>query len=92
MFWMSVDRPGSTACRLDERGMLAATESVRRDISAGCDLVLLSKFGKLEASGAGLLNAFEPAIDSHIPVLTSVYPAYEQAWPKFAPPSRRGQN
>jgi len=79
--------PGSTACHLDERGVLAATEEVRRDISAGCDLVVLSKFGKLEASGTGLLNAFSAAIDADIPVLTSVSPACEQMWVKFAGPS-----
>jgi Protein of unknown function (DUF2478) len=79
--------PGSTTCHLDERGVLAATEAVRRDISAGCDLVVLSKFGKLEASGTGLLNAFNAAIDADIPVLTSVSPAREQTWAKFASPS-----
>jgi len=79
--------PGSTNCHLDQRGVLAATEAVRRDISAGCDLVVLSKFGKLEASGTGLLNAFNAAIDADVPVLTSVSPAYEQTWVKFAGPS-----
>src|SRR5215475_3924257 len=43
--------PGSTVCHLDGVGALAAADSVRRDIAAGCDLVLLSKFGKLEANG-----------------------------------------
>jgi hypothetical protein len=76
--------PGSTTCHLDERGVLAATEAVRRDISAGCDLVVLSKFGKLEARGAGLSNAFNAAIDADIPVLTSVSSACEQTWVKFA--------
>jgi hypothetical protein len=76
--------PGSRTCHLDERGVLAATEAVQRDISAGCDLVVLSKFGKLEASGRGLLNAFNAAIDANIPVLTSVSPACEQTWAKFA--------
>ena len=79
--------PGSTTCHLDERGVLTATEAVQRDILAGCDLVVLSKFGKLEASGTGLLNAFNAAIDADIPVLTSVSPAYEQTWVKFAGPS-----
>ena len=78
---------GSTTCHLDERGVLAATEAARRDISVGCDLVVLSKFGKLEASGTGLLNAFNAAIDANIPVLTSVSPAYEQTWVRFAGPS-----
>ena len=79
--------PGSTSCHLDECGVLAATEAVRRDISVGCDLVVLSKFGKLEASGTGLLNAFNAAIDANVPVLTSVSPAYEQTWVRFAGPS-----
>ena len=79
--------PGSTTCHLDERGVLAATEAVRRDISAGCDLVVLNKFGKLEASGTGLLKAFNAAIDADLPVLTSVSPACEQTWAKFAGPS-----
>jgi len=79
--------PSSTTCHLDELGVLAATETVRRDISAGCDLVVLSKFGKLEASGTGLLNAFNAAIDANLPVLTSVSPACEQMWMKFAGPS-----
>src|SRR5262245_54539315 len=39
---------GSTACHLEVVGVLAAAERVREDISAGCDLVVLSKFGKLE--------------------------------------------
>jgi hypothetical protein len=79
--------PGSTTCHLHERGVLAATETVRRDISAGCDLVVLSKFGKLEASGTGLLNAFNAAINADIPILTSVSSACERTWVKFAGPS-----
>src|SRR5580658_5930058 len=42
--------PGSTACHLDVSAMLAATEAVRRDIATGCDLVMLNKFGKVEAT------------------------------------------
>lgn len=42
--------PGSMAYHLDENGVARAAEAVRRDLAAGCDLVLLSKFGKLEAA------------------------------------------
>ena len=53
---------GSTACSLDPRGVVDACAAVCRDIAAGCDLVVLSKFGKLEAeSGSGLLAAFATA-------------------------------
>jgi hypothetical protein len=78
--------PGSTACHLDGRAVLSATEAVRRDIAAGCDLVLLNKFGKLEAANSGLADAFRAAIEADVPVLTSLSPAWEAAWKIFAAP------
>jgi hypothetical protein len=76
--------PGSTACHLDGAGAFTAADAVRRDIAAGCDLVLLSKFGKLEADGKGLFGAFNAALDAHIPLLTSVSPAFEEPWKRLA--------
>jgi hypothetical protein len=78
--------PGSTACHLDGSAVLSATEAVRRDIVAGCDLVLLSKFGKLEAANSGLADSFRAAIEADVPVLTSLSPAFEAAWKTFATP------
>lgn len=72
--------PGSTACHLDGAGALKAAAAVQRDIAAGCDLVLLSKFGKLEARGDGLFGAFKAAVDARVPLLTSVSPAWEEPW------------
>jgi hypothetical protein len=76
--------PSSTACHLDELGALRAAAVVQRDIAAGCDLVLLSKFGKLEAGGGGLFRAFKAALDAQIPLVTSVSPAFEEPWKKFS--------
>lgn len=78
--------PGSTAFQLDAASMLPANAAVQRDIAAGCDLVLLSKFGQLEAANSGLMDAFRAAIEAHVPVLTSVSRACEAAWAKFADP------
>jgi hypothetical protein len=78
--------PGSTACHLDVSAMLVATEAVRRDIAAGCDLVMLNKFGKVEAANTGLADAFRAAIEGDVPVLTSLSPASEAAWRAFATP------
>jgi hypothetical protein len=78
--------PGTTACHLDGAAMIPATEAVQRGIAAGCDLVLLNKFGKLEAANSGLADAFRAAIESDVPVLTSASPAHEAAWVKFATP------
>ena len=76
--------PGSTGCHLAGEGALAATVAVQRDIADGCDLVVLNKFGKLEAGGGGLRDAFSEAIEWGIPVLTSVSPAFAAAWQEFA--------
>jgi hypothetical protein len=66
-------------CQLDEVGAVAAAVAVQRDITAGCDLVLLNKFGKLEIAGDGLASAFRAAITAGLPVLTSVSPAHDEA-------------
>ena len=79
--------PGSTGCALDGASLVEAGEQVRRDIAGGCDLVVLSKFGKFEAeSGSGLLPAFVDAIEAGVPVLTSVAPKFMAAWDQFADP------
>jgi hypothetical protein len=78
--------PGSTTCHLAEAGALAAANAVRRDIAAGCDLVLLNKFGKLEAGGGGLRDAFGAAMEAGVPVLTAVSAGFAGAWESFAAP------
>jgi hypothetical protein len=75
--------PGVPMCHLDEMGTVAAAAAVLGDITAGCDLVLLNKFGKLEMAGEGLATAFQAAITAGLPLLTSVSPAHDQAWRQF---------
>ncbi len=77
--------PGS-GCHLSGDGAVVAAAAVRGDIAAGCDLVMLSKFGRLEADGGGLRDAFAAAIEAGVPVLTSVSPAYAAQWEAFATP------
>jgi hypothetical protein len=79
--------PGASGCALDPSGIGLASEAVLRKIEAGCDLVVVSKFGKLEAvSGAGFVPVFIAAIEAGVPVLTSVSPRYAEAWSRFAGP------
>jgi hypothetical protein len=70
-------------CHLDGIGAAAAAAGVESDITAGCDLVLLNKFGKLEAAGDGLAIAFRAAVTAGLPLLTSVSPAHDEAWRRF---------
>ena len=77
--------PADTSCHLDAEGVDAACNAVLGALP-DCDLVVLSKFGKLEAGGGGLRDAFGAAIEAGVPVLTSVSPAYVAAWEAFATP------
>lgn len=78
---------GSTACALDPAGVAEACAAVCRDIAAGCDLVILSKFAKLEAeNGSGLMAAFVAALEAGVPILTAVSPGRRGQWDAFAAP------
>lgn len=73
-------------CGVDPHGAAMASHAVEGDIAAGCDLVILNKFGKLEAERAGLLSAFMAAIGAGVPVLTYVSAEYVREWARFADP------
>jgi len=47
-------------------------------------VVVVSKFGRLEASRSGLFDAFKAAILADIPVITAVSPPVAQDWVCFA--------
>ncbi len=84
-FPMYLDEPPAhTSCHLDEMGVTNAGESALDQI-AGSDVVVLSKFGKVEAVGGGLFCAFEAAGALGKPVITSVAPKHHYAWQRFAP-------
>ncbi|HVM99086.1 MAG TPA: DUF2478 domain-containing protein [Caulobacteraceae bacterium] len=76
----------AVACRLDSEGVVTACEAVQRGVAAGCDLVVLSKFGKIEAERSGLAPAFADAIERGLPILTSMAPRFGEAWERFAAP------
>lgn len=78
---------GSTACAIDPAGVAEACAAVCQDIAAGCDLVVLSKFAKLEAeNGSGLMAAFVAALEAGVPILTAVSPGRREKWEAFAAP------
>ena len=77
---------GSTSCSLNSAGLAAACLSVETAIEQGCDFVIISKFGKMEASGSGLVGAFHAAIAADRPIVTSVSLPLSEAWSGFANP------
>lgn len=76
--------PSNTSCHLDASGVDRACKSILDQIATS-DLVVLSKFGKLEASGSGLAKAFKAAIAAGKPILTTVSAKHRDAWEAFAP-------
>ncbi|MGJ5179308.1 DUF2478 domain-containing protein [Bradyrhizobium oligotrophicum] len=72
--------PGSQACNLDPEGLVLACAAVQQSIARGTDVVILSKFGKQEAMGGGLADAFGAAIAAGRPVITAVSPAMTTEW------------
>jgi hypothetical protein len=80
-----IDTPLSrNSCHLDAGGVADACAAVVRQIPT-CDLVVLNKFGKLEAMGEGLAPAFRAGIAAGKPVLTTVSGKHVNAWHELAP-------
>lgn len=73
----------SQACSLDVPSITEAAGLVEASISPGVALLVISKFGKVEAEGGGFRNAMGQALALGIPVLTSVNPVFQPAWEAF---------
>ena len=76
--------PPGAICHVDARGAYVASHALLSQIES-CDVVVISKFGKLEAAQAGLVPVFEAARAAGKPVLTAVSDKHREAWAAFAP-------
>jgi nucleoside-triphosphatase THEP1 len=74
---------GSTGCKLDQSALADAAQAVRRAIDENVELVIINKFGRLEASGQGLRSEIADAIMSGQPTLTAVSERVYPAWQEF---------
>lgn len=64
--------PGSTGCRLDAGALEMAVPVVAAELAQGADLLVLNKFGKLEAEGRGFCPVIAAALEKGIPVVLGV--------------------
>lgn len=80
--------PSGTSCHLDATGVDDACAAILGQI-LDSDVVVLSKFGKLEAAGGGLAPAFTAAFAAGKPVLTTVSDLHRDAWHRLAPDAIR---
>jgi hypothetical protein len=75
---------GSSSCRVDPAGVAEAAPLVREALARGVDLLVVNKFGGLEAGGGGLAAELAEAVAAGVPVLTSVGAKHLSAFLGFA--------
>ena len=76
---------GASGCTLDASQLTRAAAGLRHALSTPQrpDLIVLNKFGKLEAQGDGLHGEILAAVEAGVPVLTTVKPECVDAWTAF---------
>ncbi|MGI9411040.1 MAG: DUF2478 domain-containing protein [Hyphomicrobiaceae bacterium] len=82
---ISEDRgPDARGCRLDPRVLEALVGSTVSALDSGVDAVIINKFGKQEAQGAGFRGVISQAVLRSTPVIVGVNVAYIDNWRSFA--------
>jgi nucleoside-triphosphatase THEP1 len=82
---ISEDRgPMARGCRLDTAALEALAGATLSALDRGADLLLVNKFGKREAEGAGFRSALGAAVGAGTPVLVAVNRDFIGAWREFA--------
>ncbi len=76
--------PGSSSCRVDPRGVAAASVALRKALAERPDLVIANRFGALESEGGGLANEMLALMSERVPLLTVVPDEYLDAWRRFS--------
>ncbi|MDB5595092.1 MAG: hypothetical protein JWM36_2053, partial [Hyphomicrobiales bacterium] len=75
---------GARGCRLDESALAQATANVEESLELRPDLLVLSKFGKVECDGGGFRVLIANAIVRGVPVVIGVPRRNLDAWRTFA--------
>ncbi|MFO1150546.1 MAG: DUF2478 domain-containing protein [Alsobacter sp.] len=80
--WRAIDhaRRGDDSCRPAEEAFATAAESLARSVAAGADLVIVNRFGRLEAEGRGFWPVIEAAHRCDTPLVVAVPRANLTAW------------
>lgn len=75
--------PLSTSCKLDTAAMADIAGRLERQVDAGLDLLILSRFGKTEIDGGGFRSLFGRAMLAGTPLITGVRAEHATAWQAF---------
>ncbi|CDK98570.1 conserved protein of unknown function [Magnetospirillum gryphiswaldense MSR-1 v2] len=75
--------PDSEACRIDPSGFAEASVVLRAALAEPADLVIVNRFGKLEAGGAGLSAEMLAVMAEGVPLLTTLHAELLEQWQHF---------
>ncbi len=73
----------SRGCKLDAQGLVSLSHCIDSAVSDRVDLIVISRFGRAEAGGDGLLACFTDVVCAGIPLLTAVREPYVDRWREF---------
>jgi nucleoside-triphosphatase THEP1 len=71
-------------CRPDAHQLSAARKKLSAAIADGADLVVINRFGRLEAGGQGFADEIRDAVAADIPVLITVPEMRFNTWTHFS--------
>ncbi|HMO47037.1 MAG TPA: DUF2478 domain-containing protein [Rubrivivax sp.] len=74
----------SSGCRADPHGFARASRVLRRALEEAPELVVINRFGGLEAVGQGFRAELLELMSCGLPLLTAVVPKHLAAWREFA--------
>ncbi|WP_299362391.1 DUF2478 domain-containing protein [uncultured Paracoccus sp.] len=75
---------GSSGCRVDGGALAVAAGRAAVVLDRGADLVIVNKFGKIEAEGGGFRDLIAGALADGIPVLVAVAARFAGPFANFA--------
>lgn len=73
----------SECCSINPAGIAEASEVLRRALANPPELLVINKFGKLEADGGGFCDELLTAASDGIAVITTVHVDRLEAWREF---------
>ena len=74
---------GSELSCIDTGKLIAAAEQIKGLIVSGADLVIINRFGRLEAVGKGLIQQIVDALEGDVPVIVAVPDYRFEEWLRF---------
>ena len=82
---LSEDRgEGARGCRLDAVELANAVVRAHDMLATGADILIVNKFGKMEAEGGGFRPVIADALERGIPVLIAIPTCNLDSWRAFA--------